>query len=96
MYFYLPGDVSKYYRLAKRPKFYYLSFEVPGVVVKAEKKHFSSNFNPNWLDDFLIEANKYLGQTKGMLIPIHLAPPHVTTRADFKSLPTISRPEQKR
>jgi len=93
MYFYLPGDVIKYYRLSKRPKYYYLNFSHGGQEVPPESKHFSSGFPTKYLESFLSEAGKYAGQTKGMLLPIHLAPPHVTTRADLRKLPSIARTE---
>ena len=91
MYYYLPSDVIKYYRLGKRPKYFLLSFNVNGTDVPVHKAFYSSKFDPKWMEVFMGEVAKYEGQTAGMLLPIHLAPPYVTGGADFKALPSFSR-----
>jgi len=94
MYFYLPGDIVEYYQLAKRPKYAYVNFTINGLELPPHTDYLYGRLAPEDLALFLERAESRLEETKGHLLPYHLAPEHVKEGMDFEKLPTISREDE--
>lgn len=91
IYFFMPGDVINMLKLANRPPYAFLRFEVNGKELMPNKTHLYGGLQPKMLDDFKKMADAEVKQTEGMFLPLTEAPWYVMDQVEFKVLPSFVR-----